>query len=133
MKNFEHFIRYQLPAIAWGAAMFIVSSIPGSKLPSFSRVLNDKILHASEYFIFGLLIYRAFEPKKNKNRFSWYRLVLPLVIIILFAISDEYHQGFVAGRTEDILDALADTIGGVMSALVIYIIERRRKLRPNEF
>jgi VanZ family protein len=132
MKSFEHFVRYQLPAIAWAAAIFLVSSIPGSKLPSIAHFINDKLLHCTEYFVFGLLIYRALEPRKNRNKFSWMRLVIPVVVVILFALTDEYHQGFVPGRTEDLLDALADTLGGILSASLMYIIEKRRVLRPNE-
>jgi VanZ family protein len=132
MKNFEHFVRFQLPAIAWAICIFLLSSIPGSKLPAITHFVNDKILHATEYFVFGSLIYRALEPRKDKNKFSWVRLIIPVGIIIVFGLSDEYHQSFVAGRTEDLLDAVADTIGGLLSAGVMYIVERRRSYRPND-
>jgi VanZ family protein len=132
MKNFEHFVRFQLPAIAWGICIFLLSSIPGSKLPSITHLVNDKILHTTEYFVFGSLIYRALEPRRDKNKFSWMRLLIPVAIVIAFALTDEYHQGFVAGRSEDLFDAIADTVGGLLSAGMMYIVERRRSFRPND-
>jgi VanZ family protein len=132
MKRFEHFIRFQLPAIAWAVLIFLLSSIPAGKLPILAHYLNDKVEHAAEYFVFGLLIYRALEPAKNRNRFSWFRLVIPILVIIVFGLSDEYHQGFVPGRSVDMKDVMADTVGGLFAAIAIYIFERRRQTRPDE-
>jgi VanZ family protein len=126
MSKFEHFLRYQSPAVAWALLIFILSSIPGTKLPEIAHEINDKIEHASVYFIFGLLIYRAIEPRNNLHHFSWMRLIVSIGIVILYGITDEIHQGFVPGRTEDVLDAAADTTGGFLSAVVMYIVERRR-------
>ncbi len=132
MKRFEHFIRFQLPAIAWAGLIFLLSSIPASKMPKLAHYINDKVEHAGEYFIFGVLLYRAFEPARNRNRFSWFRLIIPVLIVIVYGLSDEYHQGFVPGRSVDLRDVMADTTGGLLAALAIYIFERRRAQRPEE-
>jgi len=121
-----HFIRFQLPAILWASIIFFGSSIPGTRLPSFAHLINDKVIHASIFFLLGLLVYRALEPKVKAPAFDWRRLIIAISAVILYGISDEFHQGFVPGRTVDYSDALADSLGGVFSALLIWLHERRK-------
>jgi VanZ family protein len=46
---------------------------------------------------------------RNKRWLVW-------VLVILFALSDEYHQSFVAGRYSSIWDVLVfDNIGALLS------------------
>ena len=126
MKNFEHFLRYQFPAVAWALVIFILSSIPGTKLPEIAQMVNDKIEHGTVYFVFGLLLYRALEPRRRIPHINWKRLLLTVTIVALYGFLDEFHQSFVPGRAEDVIDAAADTAGGTLSAAVMYFVESRR-------
>ncbi len=127
----RHFIRFQLPAIAWAFVIFLLSSIPASRLPKFAHLFNDKVVHASIFFVLGLLIYLALEPKVRTASFDWQRLIIATSAVILYGVSDEFHQGFVPGRTVDVLDAAADALGGILSAFVILAREewKRRNAR----
>jgi VanZ family protein len=49
----------------------------------------------------------------------------------LYAISDEYHQSFVAGRQARILDVCIDSSGALLSTL-IYIIFNKNKLKDRK-
>jgi VanZ family protein len=131
VKTFEHFIRFQLPAVTWALLIFIASSIPESKLPKVTRMVDDKIVHATIYFVLGLLVYRALEPRNPTHTFSWKRLLISIAVVIVYGITDEYHQGFVPGRTEDVLDATADTVGGLLSAAMMFLIEHRKQRTQN--
>ena len=122
----KHFFLYQFPAVAWAAVIFFASSIPGPQLPKLAHLVSDKIIHAGIYFVFGLLIYRAFAPRENPDGFVWRRVISSVALVILYGVSDEFHQGFVPGRTKDILDASADAFGGLVSALVVYLLSRRK-------
>jgi VanZ family protein len=122
-----HFLKYQFPAILWAAVIFGLSSIPGTKLPEFTHLVSDKILHAGVYFVFGLLVYLALEPRVKADTFDWKRLLFSIVVVVLYGLSDEFHQGFVPGRTEDILDAAADTAGGLLAAAFIVVLAWRRR------
>jgi VanZ family protein len=122
----RHFIRFQMPAILWAAVIFVASSIPASKLPRFVHLINDKVIHFSIFFLLGILVYRALEPKVTPAGFDWRRLVIAISAVILYGISDEFHQVFVPGRTVDAFDALADSLGGVSSALFIWLNYRRK-------
>ena len=51
-------------------------------------------------------------------------------ICLVYAVSDEIHQGFVDGRTPKVLDVGIDTLGGLAGAgfiLIIWLIVRRKK------
>jgi VanZ family protein len=42
-----------------------------------------------------------------------------------FGASDEFHQAFVPGRTADVADWMADTLGAAIGALVATFALRR--------
>lgn len=71
-------------------------------------------------------MYRAMEPHVKAEKFNWKRLVISISAVIVYGISDEFHQGFVPGRTVDVMDAIADSIGGILSASVIFLLSRWR-------
>ena len=116
------FFRYQFPALIWAVMIFIASSIPASRLPKFAHYVNDKIIHLSIFFILGLLVYRALYTMIPGLSFNMKRGVFAVVIVVLYGISDEFHQGFVPGRTVDVMDATADAAGGLLSVLIVYAV-----------
>ena len=127
MAMLRHAVRYQLPAVLWAIVIFVASSIPATKLPRFSMMFNDKLVHAAIFFIFGLLVYRALTSRSAPDRFDWTRLFISVSAVIIYGLSDEIHQGFVPGRTVDVLDAMADAAGGLLAAGVIYFNLRRKR------
>ena len=126
----RHFIRYQLPAILWAIVIFVGSSLPASKLPRILFRINDKLIHASIFLVLGFFVYRAFELRMRRGSFSWRRAILTVVAVAAYGVLDELHQALVPGRTPDVWDAAADAVGGICSALVIYVLYRRRILDP---
>ena len=59
------------------------------------------------YFVFGLLLFRAIRmPEKG---WAWRWAFLAVLIAALYASSDEIHQIFVPSRGASIWDALLDT------------------------
>jgi VanZ family protein len=102
-----------LPAVVWAALIFTLSSIPdlGTGLGTWDLILR-KIAHAGEYAVLGLLLVRALGHE-----------VGALAGGIAYAISDEVHQHFVAGRQAALLDVLVDTVG---VAVGVYLARRIR-------
>ncbi len=82
------------------------------------------------FFIFGLLVYRALAPRDPVEKIDWIRLMISVSAVVLYGISDEFHQGFVPGRSVDVRDALADAAGGLCSAVVIYLNAIRKRQTP---
>lgn len=90
----------------------ITNSHPSDeKLDRVSGLMNTpmrKVMHASVYFVLAffimILLNIIFEHKKY-----WLTFLIALVLSVVFAITDEYHQTFVAGRTGQMLDVVIDS------------------------
>lgn len=132
MDRISNFIRFQLPAVAWGAVIYYISSLPSSRLPKIKLVGVDKLIHMLIFMVFGLLLYRALHPLRKLNGFDWRRALIALVVVVMYGIVDEFHQGIVPGRTEDVLDACADAAGGLLAVGIIYFATRSARTQVRE-
>ena len=92
-----------------------------------AHFITRKAAHFTEYAILALLAARAFgSSSRPLLRRGW--LVAALALVVLYALSDEYHQSFVPSRTGSVYDSLIDMSGG-MTALLLASLWRRRKAR----
>jgi VanZ family protein len=93
-----------IPVVLWAAVIFTLSSVPdlGTGLGTWDLVLR-KIAHAAEYALLGALLYRAVR-----------RPAAALTLASAFAVTDEFHQTFVAGRHGSPVDWLIDTAGAAI-------------------
>jgi VanZ family protein len=86
-----------------------------------------KAAHFTEYAILAILAARAFLGSSRLTlRRRW--LVVSLAVVVVYALSDEYHQTFVPSRTGSIYDSFIDIAGG-LAALLFFTLRRKRKLR----
>jgi VanZ family protein len=92
-------------------------------------LLVRKCAHLTEYTVFALLLWRALrKPVKNDPRsWIWREARLTLLIVALYAASDEFHQSFVQTRTALVSDVFVDTAGGAASLLALWAFGRRQK------
>lgn len=147
-----------IPVIAWMTMIFLFSaqdadnSSQTSSLPAeiLARLFNPdfdqcseayrnmvldrcqfivrKLAHFSVYTVLGMLTYNAF---RGLERLS-FRLTLffSALLCLLYAISDEFHQSFVPGRSCQLRDVLIDFLGTVFGiALTVLFIKLIKKLR----
>src|SRR5260370_789557 len=85
--------------------------------------LVRKAGHFTEYAILGLLAARAFSASSHTAlRLSWF--LAALILVSVYALSDEYHQSFVPSRTSSIYDSFIDIAGG-LAALASWRMKRR--------
>ncbi len=70
----------------------------------------DKVAH---FFVFGLLATLVV-----RNGFARRRAWLAIVIVSAFGASDEWHQSFTPGRTMQVADWVADTLGAIVAVAV---------------
>jgi VanZ family protein len=118
------------PALLWCAAIFGLSAIPGGALPEVTFKGTDKIVHAVVYGVLGALSWRG--ARLARPHHSNARVIaVAALIAMLYGITDEFHQAFVSRRTPDWLDGLADTIGGLLGALICagFVARRDRGAR----
>ena len=125
------------PVVAWMSVIFLFSTDPfsdsntssllspllSSLMPSITSEKIDwiheivrKLAHWSEYFILAHLLLGAitgqFPLWKRSRHLFW-----SLVVAILYAASDEWHQSFVPSRSPSSLDVLIDGLGAICGAL----------------
>jgi VanZ family protein len=94
---------------------------------AFAHFLTRKAAHFTEYAILAWLAARAFTTSSDQTLHRrWFLIALALVI--LYALSDEYHQSFVASRTASIYDSFIDMSGG-LTALLLYALGLRRRAK----
>src|SRR4051794_27201945 len=87
--------------------------------------LGRKIVHASEYALLCVLWWRALRTRLAAGRALW----LAWAIAAAYAVTDEYHQSFVAGRHSTWVDVMIDSMGAAIAALVIHRASRTQALR----
>jgi VanZ family protein len=106
-----------LPVVLWAALIFALSSIPhlGTGLGVWDTILR-KGAHVVEYAIFGALLLRALR-----------RETPAFLLGVAYAITDEFHQRFVAGRHASPVDVAIDSTGVLIGVLVL---QRARRWAP---
>lgn len=115
----KSFIRYWLPVIVYAGIIFYFSSLT-QPIPAISIFPHmDKVMHFFEFAFLGILLRRALKgaslPYFQIHSFSW-----TVIFGVMYAMSDEFHQSFVAGREVTFWDLLSDTIG-ILASLWINI------------
>jgi VanZ family protein len=87
--------------------------------------LTRKLAHFSEYAVLGILSGRAFASSANDFvRRRWFQAAL--LLILCYALLDEFHQSFVPSRTASIYDSAIDVAGGLTALLVFRAWHNRR-------
>jgi len=87
-----------------------------------------KLAHFGEYAVLGLLAARAFLFSSHRFlRQSWFPA--GMLLVVLYALLDEYHQSFVPTRSASLPDSAIDIAGGLMALAVFSYFHRRATAR----
>ena len=76
------------------------------------QFFTRKLAHFTEYAILGFLAARAFRTSPR-----WF--LISAILIVVYALLDEYHQSFVPSRTASIFDSFIDMTGGISALIFI--------------
>lgn len=97
--------------------IFYLSSQPSLHTPLLFPQ-QDKLFHMGAYSIMAFCAWRSFRhlPVESKST-----LYLSILFSSLYGVSDEWHQAYVPGRSSEIADWVADSLGAILSALFIFI------------
>jgi VanZ family protein len=100
--------------------IFYLSSLPN--IPYLGQgwytALRDVAGHFTVYAILALLWERALAGSGVARPARW-----AFVVVVLYSLTDEFHQGFVPGRNPDLLDILTDAAG---AAFALWLSARYR-------
>ena len=113
-----------LPVIAWAGLIFAFSAQPNLRFAADPGLdfLVRKAGHMAVFGILALLLWRALASTSAWRR-SW---VWSVALAILYAITDEFHQGFVTGRHPSPVDVGIDAAGAAIAVLAAGLIRSRR-------
>ncbi|AKM81195.1 MAG: Acetobutylicum phosphotransbutyrylase [Candidatus Pacebacteria bacterium GW2011_GWF2_38_9] len=112
-----YFLAYSVPTL-WAAFIFVLSA--QEVLPGFSVSVYDfifkKSAHMFVYAILYLLLFRAYQ-KTNGKKITRKSYLFPLLISLIYSLTDELHQSTVPGRYPTLRDMGYDMLG-VTTALL---------------
>ena len=120
IKKLLDYSKRWIPVLVWAIFIFYLSSIPNlsTGLGLWDTIMR-KIAHIIEYGILTFLLWRAI---KNDKRPFYISLSWATIFAIIYALTDEIHQGFVPTRHFSLIDVGIDSVGAI---LVAWIIRRR--------
>jgi VanZ family protein len=113
-----------LPPVAWAALIFALSAQPNLRFvpDQGSDFVIRKLGHMGVFGILALLVWSAVAQTSSLRRpWAW-----ALAITVLFAGTDELHQGLVAGRHPSIVDVAIDGTGALVALAVVGALRSRR-------
>lgn len=113
--------QYKLTMIS-AALILIAVLMPSSDVPSVGIPNIDKLVHAGMFGMLTLCFY---------GEYVWNSKKLPSVflsgfIIEAFALSTEFMQKFASGRSCDMKDFVADSVGIITVILVFELIYKKK-------
>ena len=109
-------------------AIIYMSSIQGHSFLGNESLIKRIICNFAHIPVFVLLTFfwlKTFDAG-NKESHNENHIALILSCLVLFAISDEFHQYFVPGRTASIMDFGLDLLG-ILFGLSIHLVHSKSK------
>lgn len=93
-------------------------------------VLVRKAAHIVAYFVLGALLFNAIRQHRLG---ALQAATISIAVAALYAILDETHQLFVAGRSGEVRDVLLDTVAAIGGTAACYgilrIVNKRSKTK----
>ncbi|GAB2837544.1 VanZ family protein [Ferruginibacter profundus] len=117
-------IKKFIPGIAWFFLVLTLVCIPGEDLPKADNWMiaidYDKLIHVG---IFAVLAFLFMYPIGKSAAFSkkdkWHYFIKIALVTVVWGYTTEVIQKFfIPGRSYDLTDWLADSIGGLVALLV---------------
>lgn len=137
MNQSEFEKKYLITTLAIMAFIFIQSALPGNLSSNESNFIVQilvtlfdvdagsagfavrKCAHFTEYLVLGGSAMLMFGEVRLSGLLAW-------AVGAAYAVTDEFHQLFVAGRSCEVRDMCIDAAGVLCGVLVIVVWRRRR-------
>ncbi len=109
-----------LTAIVWTVIVFVLCLMPSNDIPKIRVPFIDKWTHLLIFAVFSFLWFAVLS--KFKAKYAW----LLFFATFLTGYIIELLQGspWVHGRSYELMDVVADSIGGVIGIFIFYFLHR---------
>lgn len=113
--------KYFIPAIVYVLLIISLSSLNQATVSKLSWGVEDFLLHAIEYHLYGLtLIWAVLRENPLHELKPSYRLAVGIGAIS--AMADEFYQSFIPGRFSTVEDVVADVFGLILSVITFSLL-----------
>lgn len=111
----------------WAGVIFVLSATPNLRFVQSDALdfVVRKAGHMAAFGILAVLLWRAISYSRERGA-----VALSLLLTILYAASDEFHQSFTVGRHPSPVDVAIDSAGALIALLVLTAWLRLRARRP---
>lgn len=117
-------LRYFAPAILWIIMILILCTLPGKDIPSnsfFDEIHFDKFVHFGLFG--GIVLFLSLGIYWQKKYISPLTLLLLVIVAASYGLAIEFIQKYwCIGRSFDIYDVVADTLGAIAGVWVFKIV-----------
>ena len=116
----EHTSRFVEPFLRWISFGHLTP-----EQVDFGHLLIRKAGHLTEYAVLSVLFWFALDrPRLDpdvepNNRGPWIAVCLAVVLAVVYAALDEYHQSFTPSRTSSWHDVAIDGIGAIIGLVLL--------------
>ena len=123
MRPYQRKIINWLTVLAWLGVIYYFSNQPdlASPLEPIWDIVLRKIAHAAEYFVLTYLLNRAILGQGVARPSA---AVVSVLLSIAYALTDEWHQGFIRGRVASLWDIGVDSSGTLLMWLLLHYEHR---------
>jgi VanZ family protein len=122
----EHTSRFLVPFLRWLKPDISTAAIVQTQL------LLRKAAHVAEYAILAMLLWRALRLGAGWRARRSFLFIAVWFACTIFAVSDEFHQSFIASRTASLNDVVTDSLGTAIGLAVCLAIAQRDAKRLDE-
>lgn len=132
MFNFlerQKLVLVYLPLIFYWIILFTLTTLPAQSVPSVG--VSDKIEHLLAYLVLSILLYLTLLFQKKSVLLKNYAMLFTSLIVFAYGVLDEVHQLMIPGRSCELLDFLADILGGIIGIIIIKILLRFYKFQES--
>jgi VanZ family protein len=117
-------VRRWLPPLLWAGVIFFATSMPSDLVPQQVSTF-DKAAHFSMYAVLAGLLTRHLTELTTR----WRATMTAILIAVAFGAVDEWHQQYIPGRSKELADWQADSLGAATGSLLAAAFLGRRRAR----
>ena len=121
---------WRIALLVWMGLIFLLSSsllAPHASSEGTEEIFGSlnylmrKCAHVAEYAVLTFLWFRSIRPREDG---FGTRLVWSVLLSVLYAATDEFHQAFIPERLGTWSDVVFDTAGALGAAVAIWAVWR---------